>query len=148
MKILVLVDGSMWGHKAAVSALPIAKRKNAEVVFLTVLDRMEAKSAAFNFCVQSDMCDRLHNYEEQIWRDMKKSINTEIVDIMRYYNIEEVECSKKIVEGDTKEVIVQEANNGDYTLVVMGAYGKSAIKLGSLVTELPYEVRPPIMILH
>jgi nucleotide-binding universal stress UspA family protein len=149
MKILVLIDGSMWSHKAAIHALPIAKRKRAGVVFLSVLDIDDAKTMAFNYCSQSDLCDRIKDYEEQIWRDMKRGINNEIADIMFYYNTEDIPCTYKVVEGKTMERIVQEANSGEYSLVVMGSHGKdSTMKIGTLVNELPKKVTPPILIVH
>ena len=47
MKILVLIDGSKWSQKAALHAIEVAKRKNAEVVLFSVLDIGEAKAMAF-----------------------------------------------------------------------------------------------------
>ena len=149
MKILILIDGSLWSQKAAIHALPVAKRKKAEVVFFSVLDIRDAKAMAFNFCVQSDMCERIKDYEEQIWRDMRRSINDEIADIMFYYNTEDIPCSYRVVEGDTMEKIVAEANSGEYSLVVMGAHGKSSkAKVGTLVDLLPREVKPPLFIVR
>jgi nucleotide-binding universal stress UspA family protein len=149
LKILILIDGSLWSQKAAIHALPIAKRKKAEVVFFSVLDIRDAKAMAFNFCVQSDMCERIKDYEEQIWRDMKRSINDEIADIMFYYNTEDIPCSYQMVEGDTREKIVAEANSGAYDLVVMGAIGKnSKAKVGALVDLLPREIKPPLFIVR
>ncbi|NYT04996.1 MAG: universal stress protein [Methanomicrobiales archaeon] len=149
MKILVLLDGSKWSQKAAMHAITIAKRKKAQVMFFSVLDIREAKAMAFNFCAQSDLCDRIKNYEEQIWRDMKKSINDEIADILYYYNRENVDCLSKVVEGNLHEEIVREVKDGGYTLIVMGAYGKNAkIRMGSLFCDISRDVTAPILIVH
>jgi nucleotide-binding universal stress UspA family protein len=149
MKILVLMDGSMWSHKAALHAMNLAKRKNADVVFFSVLDEKTAKALAFNFCVQSDMCDRIMDHEKQIWRDMKKSTNEEMAGVLHHCNSMDVSCTAKIVEGDRKKAIVEEANTGEYNLVVMGAYGRDAkTEIGSLSTAIIREMTPPLIIVH
>jgi nucleotide-binding universal stress UspA family protein len=149
MKILVLLDGSMWSHKAALHAMTLAKRKSADVTFFSVLDRRTAKALAFNFCVQSDMCDRIKDHEQQIWRDMKKNINEEMAGVLYHCNSMEVTCTSKIVEGDRKNAIVEEANSGEYNLVVMGAYGRDAKnEIGSLFTSISMELNPPLLIVH
>jgi hypothetical protein len=88
MKILVLLDGSMWSHKGALYALRIAREKKAEVVLFSVLDKRDSKSMAFNFCTQSNMCSRIENYESQIWRDMRKNINDEMAQVLLFFNRE------------------------------------------------------------
>jgi nucleotide-binding universal stress UspA family protein len=149
MKILVLLDGSMWSHKAALHAMTIAKRKSADVTFFSVLDRRSAKALAFNFCVQSDMCDRIRDHEQQIWRDMKKNINEEMAGVIYHCNSMDVNCTSKVIEGDRTVAIVEEANTGGYTLVVMGAYGRDAkTELGSLCTSISRELKPPLLIVR
>lgn len=149
MKILVLLDGSMWSHKAALHAMNVAKRKSADVTFFSVLDRRAAKELAFNFCVQSDMCDRIKDHEVQIWRDMRKSINEEMAGVLHHCNSMDVACSSKVVEGDRKDLIVEEANSGAYTLIVMGAYGRDAkTEIGSLCISISREITPPLLIVR
>lgn len=111
--------------------------------------REDGKALAFNFCVQSDMCDRIMDHEKQIWRDMKKSINEEMAGMLHHCNSMDVPCTTKIVEGDRKEAIVEEANSGEYDLVVMGAYGRDAkTEIGSLFTAIIREITPPLIIVH
>jgi nucleotide-binding universal stress UspA family protein len=149
MKILVLLDGSMWSHKAALHAMNLAKRKGADVTFFSVLDKRTAKALAFNFCVQSDMCDRIRDHEKQIWRDMKKNINEEMAGVLHHCNSMDVSCTSRTVEGDRKDAIVEEANSGEYALIVMGAYGRDAkTELGSLCTSISREIKPPLLVVH
>ncbi len=101
------------------------KSSDSEVVFFSVLDRSEARALAFNFCAQSDMCNLIPGYEIRIWRDIRKSVNAELSDLLTYYARQKVKCSSKIVEGPVKDEVIREANSGVYQLIVMGAYGKS-----------------------
>lgn len=147
MKILVLLDGSAWSQKCALHAIQIARDKNADVTFFSVLDRNEARALAFNFCAQSDVCHLIKDYEEQIWRDMKRSINTELNDLLYHYTREDISCNTRMVEGDVGEEVVREANNGGYSLVVMGAYGKGGKSHeGALSENIAGLIKPPLLI--
>ncbi|HOI57945.1 MULTISPECIES: universal stress protein [unclassified Methanoculleus] len=149
MKILVLIDGSKWSQKAALHAIGLAKRKNAEVVLFSVLDIAEAKAMTFNFCAQSGICGQLKDYEGRIWRDMHKSIEDDQNSLLSRYKGEKVLCSGKIVEGNVRDEVVREANTGAYGLVVMGAFGKSGkTRISALLEEIGGAVRPPLLVVR
>ena len=149
MKILVLIDGSMWSHKAAMYALQFARKKGAEIVLFSVLDKRESKSMAFNFCNQSNICDRIENYESQIWRDMRRSINDEMTQMLIQLGKKGISATSKIVEGDVVGEIIREVNDGGYSLVIMGASGKHARStLSTLFVSISNEVNIPLFIAH
>lgn len=149
MKILVLIDGSMWSHKAAMYALQIAKKKDAEIMLFSVLDKRESKSMAFNFCTQSNMCDRIENYESQIWRDMRRSINDEMTQMLIQLGKQRIKAESRIVEGGLVEEVVREANTGGYSVIIMGASGKQARSTPSkLFVNISNEVDIPLFIAH
>jgi nucleotide-binding universal stress UspA family protein len=149
MKILALIDGSKWSHKGALHAVSIAKKKNADVVLLSVLDRREARTMAFNYCTQSDKCDIIGTYEQNIWHDMRRNIETELSAVWDYCTSEGCRCTTKVREGDRREEIVQEIRDGGYSLVVMGAYGRSGrTSLGSALTDIAGEIETPVLIVR
>lgn len=149
MKILVLIDGSKWSQKAALHAIKLAKRKNAEVVLFSVLDIVEAKAMAFNFCTQSGICEMLKDYEGRIWNDMKKSIADDQNNILTRYRGEKILCSGKIVEGNIRDEVIKEANSGGYGLVVMGAFGRSGKnRISALLEQIGGAVKPPLLVVR
>ncbi|MFA7197723.1 MAG: universal stress protein [Methanoculleus sp.] len=149
MKILVLMDGSKWSQKATLHAIELAKRKNAEVVLFSVLDIVEAKAMAFNFCTQSGICAQLKDYEGRIWQDMHKDIQDEQNNVLTRCTGEKIQCSSKIVEGRVRDEVVREANAGAYGLVVMGAFGKSGkARISALIEEIGGAVRPPMLVVR
>ncbi|HDS63157.1 MAG TPA: universal stress protein [Methanofollis liminatans] len=149
MKILVLIDGSKWSHMGALHAISIAKKKGAEVVLLSVLDKREARAMAFNYCTQSDKCEIIGTYEQNIWKDMHRSIEAELENIRDYCSQEGCVCTIKIREGARREEIVAEIRENDYSLVVMGAFGKSgASHPGSCLSEIAGEITTPLFILR
>ncbi|BAA31039.1 universal stress protein [Pyrococcus horikoshii] len=149
MKLLVLIDGSKWSQKAALHAFSIAKRKNAKVILFSVLDRREAKALAFHLSMRSDSLGKIKEFEETIWRETKKSVKEVITTLLELGRREGINCSFKIVEGSAKEEIIKEANSGKYSMVIMGAYGRSGkTRIGSLLEEVVGQIRIPVMIVR
>lgn len=149
MKILVLLDGSKWSYKAAINAIEIAQKKEAEITIFSVIDRAETRSAAFYFCQQSNRCDLVNEHEDKIYRDLKKSIAEDLNELMLNMNRMNIKGKTKTVEGRREEEILNEFKSGDYTLVVMGAFGKrSNIRVGTLFNEISNSINVPILILR
>ncbi|ASJ05319.1 MULTISPECIES: universal stress protein [Thermococcus] len=149
MKILVLVDGSKWSQKAALHAIAIAKRRGGKLILFSVLDRREARALAFNMGMLSQDLTNVQKFEEEIWREMKKSIRDIMTNLLELCHQEGVNCSIRIVEGSAKDTILEEANSGEYTLVVMGAYGRSGkTRIGSLLEEVVGSIEPPVMVVR
>ncbi len=147
MKILVLVDGSKWSQKAALYAFSVAKRKNAKVILFSVLDRKEVRAIAFHLSMRSESIDDIQRFEETAWKDTKRSIKEVITTLLEVGYREGVNCSFKIIEGAAKEKILEEANSGRYSLVVMGACGKSGkTRIGSLLEDVVGSIDPPVMV--
>ncbi|NJE85261.1 universal stress protein [Thermococcus sp. CX2] len=149
MKILVLVDGSKWSQKAALHAIAIAKKKKGKVTLFSVLDRREARALAFNMGMISQDLRNVQKFEEEIWGEMKRSIRDIMTNLLELCQQEGVNCSIRIVEGEAKSKILEEANSGKYSLVVMGAYGRSGkTRIGSLLEEVTGSINPPVMIVR
>ncbi|NJE11365.1 universal stress protein [Thermococcus sp. MAR1] len=149
MRILVLVDGSKWSQKAALHAIAIAKRRGGKLILFSVLDRREAKALAFNMGMLSQDLTNVQKFEEEIWREMKKSIRDIMTNLLELCHQEGVNCSIRIVEGSAKDTILEEANSGKYGLVVMGAYGRSGkTRIGSLLEEVVGLIEPPVMVVR
>lgn len=149
MKILVLVDGSKWSQKAALHAFAIAKGKNAKVVLFSVLDRREVRAIAFHASVRSGSLEEIKRFEETLWEENKRGIKDLLTTLLELGQREGVNCAFKIVEGKARDRILEEANSGKYSLVVMGAYGKSGkTRIGSLLEEVVGHIEPPVMIVR
>jgi len=149
MRILVLVDGSKWSQKAALHAFAIAKGKRAKVVLFSVLDRREVRAVAFHASVRSGSLEEIKRFEETLWEENKRNIKELLTTLLELGQREGVSCAFKIVEGSAKERILQEANSGRYSLVVMGAYGKSGkTRIGSILEDVIGGIEPPVMVVR
>lgn len=149
MRILVLVDGSKWSQKAALYAFSVAKKSKAKVTLFSVLDRKETRAIAFHLTMRSENLEEMQRFEETVWKETKKSVKEVITSLLELGQREGINCSFRIVEGQAKGKILEEANSGKYDLVVMGAYGKSGkTRLGSLLEEVVGAIEPPVMIVR
>lgn len=149
MRILVLVDGSKWSQKAALHAFSVARKKGAKVVLFSVLDRKEAQAIAVSLAMRSGDVEKLKKFEETAWKEMKKGIHDVISALLELGQREGINCSFRIVEGNAREKVLEEANSGKYSLVAMGAYGKSGkTRIGSLLEDVVGEIKPPVMIVR
>lgn len=116
MRILVLVDGSKWSQKAALHAFSVAKKKGAKVVLFSVLDRKEAQAIAVSLAMRSGDVEKLKKFEETAWKEMKKGIHDVISALLELGQREGINCSFRIVEGNAREKVLEEANSGKYSL--------------------------------
>ncbi|WP_297506823.1 universal stress protein [Thermococcus sp.] len=149
MRILVLIDGSKWSQKAALHAFAVAKPRNAKVVLFSVLDRREIRAIAFHASVRSGSLEEIQRFEETLWRENKKGVKELLTSLLELGRKEGINCSFKIAEGPAKDLILQEANSGKYSLVVMGAYGKSGkTRIGSILEDVVGYIKPPVMIVR
>ena len=149
MRILILIDGSKWSQKAALQAFSIAKRKNAKVTLYSVLDRREARAIAFQLSMRRGNMEELQKFEEVAWKELKKSIHEIMTALLNVARDEGVNCSIKVREGTAKDEILKEANSGNYSLVVMGAFGKSGkTRIGSILEEVVGLIEPPTIIVR
>jgi len=149
MRILVLVDGSKWSQKAALYAFSIAKKKNAKVTLLSVLDRKEVRAIAFHLSMRSENIAELKRFEETAWNEMKSRVKEVMTNLLELGQTEGINCSFRIVEGPARESILEAANSGEYSLVIMGAYGRSGkTRIGSLLEDVVGWIKPPVMIVR
>ena len=127
----------------------MAKSRNAKVVLFSVLDRREIRAIAFHASVRSGSLEEIKRFEETLWRENKEGIKELLTTLLELGQREGVNCAFKIVEGKAKDRILEEANSGKYSLVVMGAYGKSGkTRIGSLLEEVVGHIEPPVMIVR
>jgi len=149
-RILVLLDGSKWSHKAAKHARMIAEKKgDTEIVLFSVIDTAEIKSTAFYYCKQNNSCDMIKDYEGKIQKDIRHDINEEISEILLRYNKEGIKCSSRLAVGLREEEILKEINSENYSYIVMGAFGKkSNVNVGSLSGMLAKDIEIPMIIIH
>lgn len=139
-KILVPTDASDYSCHALVTAMDIAKRYDAEIVLLHVVD----KPANYSY-----MGAHISGYalfpEEKI-----QEIGQQIIkETMTGVNPNGVKITAKVSKGYAAAVILQELDKDDINLIIMGSRGHGPFKgalTGSVTLQVLAQAPCPVMV--
>ena len=127
-RILVPIDGSENAGKALEYAVAIAKKTNAKITLLYVLERSLFKPKS----------------EES--RKIGALILSKAAD-----EVKEIELHQKFESGNPAKIITQMADKGDYDLIVMGSKGQGArmrFWLGSVSSHVIHYANRSVLIVR
>ena len=135
-KILVATDASEYSKRALKTALELARKFNSEVELLFVMHMpVMYDFSAYNYIVSP----------EQIEEEGELALGATLEGI----DISNVILSKKKIQGDPAKVILQELEDQDFDLIVMGSHGYGAIAgsiLGSVSQKVLHGAKRSILI--
>lgn len=125
--ILVAIDGSEHSEHAFDEAVEAAKRHDAKLNVISVINDNELSTSAFSF-------SKIYAAEkEQIEKEMLKKVH----DAAR----KELENVEPFVElGSPKEKIIEFAKDNDIDMIYLGATGKGEIRLSRIGSTAAYVV--------
>lgn len=136
-KILVATDASEYSRKALKSALELARKFHAEIELLFVM----YNPLVYNVSLLDGQVDPPFQSEqsaEQVIRATLQGIDVSDVTII-----------KKIVQGKPANMIIQEIENENIDLVVMGSHGYGVISgalLGSVSQRVLHGAKCSVLI--
>lgn len=136
-KILVATDASEYSRQALRSALELARKFHSEVELLIVMDKQRAYAV--------NLLDEHVNWLEQIEQGGELAIRATLEGI----DISDVTLTKKIVQGKPANMILQEIENENIDLVVMGSHGYGAVTgaiLGSVSQRVLHGAKCSVLI--
>lgn len=125
--ILVAVDGSEHSEHAFEEAVEAAKRHDAKLNVISIINNSELSTSAFSF-------SKIYAAEkEQVEKDLLKKVH----DASR----KEFENIEPFVDlGSPKEKIVEFAKDNDVDMIFLGATGKGEISLSRIGSTAAYVV--------
>ncbi|MDR3601668.1 MAG: universal stress protein [Desulfosporosinus sp.] len=126
-KILVATDVSEYSRRALETALEFARKFNAEVELLFVM----YDPIVYSFGVADSFVAPL----EQVEREGELALNTALEGI----DISGITLKKKKLHGNPGNVILQEAEDENIDLIVMGSHGYGVI-VGSMLGSVSQKV--------
>ena len=137
--MLVAVDGSESGQKAAEKALELAKILSAKVTVISVsappIAPIRWKGATYY-------------YDELL--EMQRKQSQEIADEYKgFFEKENLEASTIVKQGDPAEEIIEVANSDDYYMLVVGSRGLTGIKravIGSVANYVIQGSKVPVLV--
>lgn len=138
-KILVATDRSENAKKAVLRAKEVAKKLNASVDIIKVVnDRVVSPSTTVNYH-NAKTDEELQTFAEEL-----------LAEELRMFEDFEGKVGAKLRRGDPADVIIREAREGDYDLVIMGSRGLgtfSRAMLGSVSNKVLNHIKTDVWII-
>ena len=136
-RILLPVDGSPGCQQALTIAEDIAKKFDSTIIVFYVFDLYRIPNE-LEYAV----------YIEKMYdTDSKKEFLEKTV---KYFQDRGVKAESKLIKGDPPSDIIDEADKGEYDLVIMCSRGMSPGKrflLGSVTSKVVHHVKTPILVI-
>lgn len=139
---LVAVDGSDSAKRAAARAIDLAKKCDAKVKILTVMDLSYIQPVMLRYEINSGPI--FDEKEEEV-----HVIERVITPILEEYKQSTVNLSSQLLNGDPTEVILEQITVLQADMLFVGRQGKSRvvdILLGSVANKLSHRVDVPIVL--
>lgn len=138
-KILVATDRSENAKKAVLRAKEVAKKLNASVDIIKVVnDRVVSPATTVNYH-NAKTDEELQTFAEEL-----------LAEELRMFEDFEGKVGAKLRRGDPADVIIREAREGDYDLVIMGSRGLgtfSRAMLGSVSNKVLNHIKTDVWII-
>ncbi|MEM4446871.1 MAG: universal stress protein [Candidatus Jordarchaeales archaeon] len=141
-KILVPVDGSEHAERALERAISLAKTYNSQIILLNVVKTEELE-------VVKQYSEASYGLVKSYLEQAASKILEEAEKLTKKKGIEDV--VKKITYGDPAEKIVEEANNENVDLIVIGTRGLTGVKrvvLGSTTQKVIRWSERDVLVIH
>lgn len=136
-KILVPTDGSEPSMRAAEFAIKLAKKFNAEIITVYVIDRLIMEEVS--------KVHEKQELEDEIKRKAERSLNY----VVKSAEIEGLKASPILLEGQPYDQIIRQAETSGVDIIVMGTTGRRGMErilIGS-VAERVIEYAPcPVLV--
>ncbi|MGL9749175.1 universal stress protein [Enterococcus sp. DIV0170] len=125
--ILVAIDGSEHSEHAFAEAVEAAKRHDAKLNVISIINDSELSTSAFSF--------------SKIYAAEKEQVEKELLKKVHDASRKEFENIEPFVDlGSPKEKIVEFAKDNDVDMIYLGATGKGEISLSRIGSTAAYVV--------
>ncbi len=138
-KILVATDRSENAKKAVLRAKEVAQQLNASVDIIKVVnDRVVSPATTVNYH-NAKTDEELQNFAEEL-----------LAEELKIFDDFEGKVNVKLRRGDPADVIIREATEDDYDLVIMGSRGLgtfSRAMLGSVSNKVLNHIQTDVWVI-
>ena len=157
MKLLVPVDGSLASYSAAQKSAEIAKKYNAVVMLLTVVneDLITSRQRNENLWRQLDgsvIAGKTRTFRNDEYIAEMREDSVELLDsITEELDFGSAKVEKAVLIGEPYHMILETAKGISADLIVMGNRGFSKIKrffVGSVTQRVISEAPCPVLVIH
>ncbi len=136
MNILFCVDGSEESKRALRLAAPFFKKRDFKITLFNVLPEIRESYKHYEKFIEEEIKEVKKVFKKEDEEDHELEVINEAEEILKEFGIK---AKKKHRHGDAVEGILQEIEEGDYELVVLGSHGYTGIKkvlMGSVSSKI------------
>ncbi|MFO7887717.1 MAG: universal stress protein [Eubacteriales bacterium] len=137
-KILIPVENQQRIEEPLKLAVEIAKKFNSKITIFHAVDFHKIPNEV-----------KYGAYIEKIYETANK--NNFMDKVVKLYEKEGIETDSKVIEGDPSAEIIDEADNGNYDLVIMETHSMKDHKrflLGSVTNKVVHHINVPILVVR
>jgi nucleotide-binding universal stress UspA family protein len=146
MKVLVGVDTSQESHGALAYACHLLEHFDAQIHALYV-QPSESVLIPDSFYAPFVLPQGLEKWIDAETLEVQEAATREC----RYCLAGKVPCDPRVVEGDPADMLLEEAQSGQYDMIVLGSHGRSALKgflLGTVHAKVLHHTTQPVLIVR
>ncbi len=152
-KILVGIDGSEKARKALETAIEIAEKMNSEIELINVIEPITLPAGIYPATMSTGATRPAQsptwvtNYYDEYRQEHEKILDEIYEEVKEKHP--DVKVSQKVVEGLPATEIVEEAEAGDFNLIVVGARGLGFVEelvLGSTSDIVVDKAKIPVLV--
>ncbi len=156
MKILVPVDGSLASYNAAKKSAEIAKRHDAVVMLITVIDegisRQHRNAKLWRQVDGSIIAGKTRTVnDEELTAEIQQNAMELLDSLTEDLDFGDAKIEKFVLTGEPYHLILDTAKGVKADLIVMGNRGFSKIKrffTGSVTQRVISEAPCPVLVIH
>ncbi|MEO9278089.1 MAG: universal stress protein [Nitrososphaera sp.] len=149
-RILVPIDGSLYSRRALSEAIKIAKKTNAKIYVVTVVDTSEYPPGMMLALLQKDK--RLEESIARFVTAAKSQVRKELLADVAICKSKGIDANYDILIGSPVESLLKFTRGRKMDLIVIGSQGLRGIKkiktLGSVSRKISELAQCPVMIVH
>jgi len=137
-KILIPVENQQRIEEPLKLAVEIAKKFNSKITIFHAVDFHKIPNEV-----------KYGAYIEKIYETANK--NNFMDKVVKLYENEGIETDSKVIEGDPASEIIDEADKGNYDLVIMETHSMKEHKrfmLGSVTNKVVHHINVPILVVR
>lgn len=150
MKILVCTDGSEHSKRAIEAASKIVCCGNVDEVGLIHVN-VPGRSGPYLVEGNEALTEKLNREFREMQEQEREKSRTILSDAAALFKEKNIEVKTLLREGRAAEVIIDEASDGGYDIIVLGSRGLSGLKkmfLGSVSNAVLMESKSDVLIVR
>lgn len=143
-KILVPTDFSEYSDKALAQAVDIARKYNAKIYLLHVIDQ-GVQQCVVDYCLEDEVVKQI---EKESFNTAQEKLKKEL---SKLSGIKGLDVEYDVKQGVPYDVIIKEQKQKEIDLIVIASHGKTGLMkyfMGSVAERVLRDAKSPVLLVR